>query len=273
MTVPANIAAEVQLEQATAVLSIGNFHGWPIPAGYEEAFEFYAAAKAAATAREPVLPPAPTTAKGIPAYLTKAAAARAEWRESRDLATQLQTAGAGQIVTVARSVVRDYIDRLAAEFDDTATTFAQLLKTAPRTITGQQSADELTEHNELIRTAGMMTRAVVDRGRLAILTGEHQTLGRQGAVWLVLDPNSTASTDALLAAVQRFGTALPASVDDWEALQTVGIRIAAFNEASARIELHNQVMYYRGRHDPSQGMHHSRYADWVTQYRTKATAA
>lgn len=274
MTMPTDVAISMRLDEATAVLSVGRLRGWPLPDTYTSAFEVYSAAQRAAAAPEPTQPAAPTTGKEVPAWISKVATARVEWRESRDVAVGLQATAVRALVDSARGVTVDYIDRLCTEFDALAGTFGQLLTSAPRTLTGHENTDQLAGHAELLRCMEAMTRAVVDRGTLAVLSMESANLGRAGLFWLYADPHhqSTIDTDGLIALTQRFRGAIPSTLDDWTALQAPGLSMARLGQAAERLDTFTAVMQYRGQADRSMGMQPSRWTDWIAQARDKAVA-
>lgn len=273
MTMPNDVAISMRLDEATAVLSVGRLRGWPLPDTYADVFDLYSVARDIANAPEPVPPAAPTSGKAAQAWVSKVAAARIEWRESRQVAEGLQATAVRQLVDSARSVTVDYIDRLCSEFDDTAASFGGLLRTAPRTLTGHENPEQLAAHAEMLRCVENMARAVIDRATLAVLSLESADLGRAGLLWLYTDPHtSIIDTDALIGLTQRFRGAIPNNLDDWTTLHTAGLSMAHLGQGAERLDTYNRVMQYRGRADASMGMQPSKWADWVTKAREKTAA-
>jgi hypothetical protein len=261
-----------------AALALGRMRGWPIPPAAQTAIDMSAAAGAVANAGEPPAPTPPSTAKGVGAWIAERASARLLWRESAQVAAELQRLAADQLADATRSVLRDYIERLTVEFDESAARFAEVLGVAPRVLHGYESAEALEAHAEMLRLSAELTRAAADRMTLATTTGESVVLGEHhirnagGFAWLLLDPRPEANVDDVTACVQQFAAAAPASLDEWATASACGAKLAGPNEAPQRAELFIAAMDVRGRTDPSRGMLASTWGDALELARTSAVA-
>jgi hypothetical protein len=265
--------------KSRAVLDVGRMRGWPVPPAAEAATAIYNAAAAVANLREAPAPPLPTSAKAVPAWIAKCATARLEHRESGAIAVELMNVATDQLVAATRSVLRDFIERLAVEFDDTAARFADVLAIAPRTIVGYETPEQLEAHTSMLRLSAELTRAAADRMTLATTTGEAAMLGEYhirdagGFAWLILDPKPEANVDAVIAAVRQYANGAPVTVDGWAEASACGLKLAGPNEAPQRAELFSAAMDIRGRTDPSRGMLASTWGDAVQQTQQRTSAA
>lgn len=262
------------VNNARTVLDVGRAHGWPLPDTCTAAAEVTAAALAVVNGPAPELPTAPTNGKSVAAWVAKAADIRVRDREARIVAQELAAGADRDVYHAAQSVCGDYIERLAAEFDHDAARFRELLTTAPRSLSGYESPEQMAEYGELLRTVETLTRSVYQRTQLAVFSGEGSSLGRHGAVWLVLDTSQAGEhdVDTITATAQKFYEALPATLEDWATLATVGLRLAGVNEAALRLEEFNRVVYHHGITSPSRGVIAHRWADALHAARQTAGA-
>jgi hypothetical protein len=249
---------QVALDQMLNVIRVGQARGWPLPDGYDENSALARAATALINAPAPVNPPLPKKATEIPAWVSKVAAARRDWSDSRAVAEELHEIAQRGLGRAGQSAVSQYIGLCVAAFDELAADFTRLVRSAPPTLTGHENAQQLADHSQLLRTSAALTRCVADRGTLAVASGEGATLGPQGIAWLYLKPAASASLEAIETALRTI--TVPTTIDDWATMHSIGLGAAREDEAAHRMTQFMKARHQRGQ-QPHGGMHDEQWGD------------
>ena len=231
--------------QADRACNVARMHGWTLPDGYMTAVAVAGAALAALNGpAEDVLPALPDSPAKVPAWLTKVANDRASRDARRAVAREMLQAVDRAVILSARAVVRDWIDACVAEFTEAFADFRGLVGRAPHELTGHESAERLTEHAALLRCLTVLTASVTDRGVLAAFSGEAEDIGRD-PLWLVLDPQDSASTDEIAAVLKDIHGSFPTTLAQWQRLLRIGVAMAGPGEVAARKETYATALQAR----------------------------
>jgi hypothetical protein len=263
-----------RMRDAANVVGIAQQHSWPVPTAYNTALRTANAAnQLSMNPPMPAMPEPPTKPEDVERWCTKIATARITAAETAKVAGELRNRVAGDLVDIVRRAVPDYIDRLSGHFADTADRLGELLPTAPTTLSGHESADQLSQHAELLRIAQTLAIAAAHRVTLAVFIGEHENLERNSEAWYVLDPTKASSIgiDGVVGTISAYRDRMPNTVAEWVNLQQQGLlSIAGPNEAAQRADLYGRVLYRRGLSDPSRGQHPALYSAWVDRVNAAA---
>ncbi len=243
---PAIFSNEIanELQHASRVIAMGQRRGWPVPAGYTAAAAVLAAAEAL-TMPAPAPPVAwPTDPATVAEFCRTVAAERAAVQAASVVAREVAGHTRVAMILAVREAAGDYLHRLIADFDRLAVKFAGLAGTAPRTISGHESAAQLAEHAELLRSASDLTTAALDRGQLALLSGESVDLGSSGLPWLIVRPPADCEVSILevTAALRDLAGQAPTDVDGWARVSRIGLSMAGPGEALTRIGTYHALL-------------------------------
>lgn len=238
--------------QTDQIVAIRDQRGWERPAEYSRLITLGAAAKAAIRDAEPAPLPQPTTADEVDDWISATANARVLAAARRTAAEELATEADRQVALLGQTLAVETIPPLVTEFGEHLATFASL-SGAPRVLSGHESAKQLTAHAALLRCAADLAATVFSRAVLADITGEGEAIGTN-PVWLVLAPTARAGLDATSEVIRRFHQSMPSTVADWDSLIPLGVALATFGEAEARIQRHTETLFARGMQSPDGGL-------------------
>ncbi|TPG12561.1 hypothetical protein [Pedococcus bigeumensis] len=238
--------------QTNAAVAIGESRGWERPADFARLTTLGAAAKAAIRDADPVPVPLPTTAAQVDDWLDQTAAARVHAAARRSAAEELALDADRQVARLGQHIAAEYVPKLVEEFATELKAYAALAN-APRTITGHETAKDLTAHATLLRCAADLASTLNARATLALITGEADDFG-QDAVWLALAVKPSAGLDAVTQAVATFHQGTPSTVADWDSLAPLGLTLAQHGGARTRIERHAAANFTRGTTTPDGGL-------------------
>ncbi len=237
-----SIELQSALRHAAAAAQIAAAFGYEMPAEWHTATATAAAAKSVADELEPTLPAELPTADKLPAFITKTAAERDKWRTRVAVAAECHDRANRTAARVAIEQAPHVANRLTADTNDKVfPRLAELLDTAPHTIGGYESPDDMAAHAELLRVIAEASRAVDARAQLAIITGEGADIGRSAAM-LIIDPGPDATVRAVddaIAAVANDG--IPTTIEAWQRLRRLNLSLAFPGEASARLAAYQAV--------------------------------
>ncbi|MHA3701484.1 hypothetical protein ACXR2U_04820 [Jatrophihabitans sp. YIM 134969] len=238
MTITNDVDFQRLRNTATEVIRIASTRGYPLPDGWGTLQALRVEVQKLTIEPEPVAAvtalPAPGKAKE---WCTRQATARQQHRDrvtvARELSDRLELdsvrAGRGHAAAVCDQLVNDVNTDLLPRLQD-------LLNTAPRTLTGHESAEAVEAHTALLRIIGEATQAAYDRGQLALALGEGDDLGHYGAVFLLIDPPAGATVRDVDQAVIDIRGGLPNTLEHWARLQPLGLSLAEPGGALRRSE-------------------------------------
>lgn len=248
MTTPLS-ADLLQLLQATDdAMNIARYRGYELPDEWVEAKAVAAAAERIINTPTPVITALPESGT-VADYCAALAAERAAHDGQVAAARELLDRAKREAGRLAMPAAADFAERISAEANTKLIPqLRELLGAAPRQITGHEAPKELAAHADLLRTIEALAVAAHHRGRLAALLGEGTDLGRDGAVFLYINPGRNASITAIRDTIRQFAdTGIPATIDGWVALLHTDSEFAGIGQAAER--------YDRWRNAASAGMH------------------
>jgi hypothetical protein len=216
------------------VTGIANSRGWDLPPEY---------VKATAIAREAASimnagafdAPLPTEAGRVAAYITATAKARLEQREARLVAAELNSRARRDALRAINDAAPSYAAKIIDVFAEHQHEFEQLLPTAPREVDARTTADQVEQHQALLRVVEDLTTAAQHRAMLGSAIDEVEA-GASDPVWLVLDPRGSATLFAIRALLADMRGRLPATVDEWARVSALGMAMARGGDMVKRQE-------------------------------------
>jgi hypothetical protein len=245
----AHVLAAVR--KADAVIGIGDTHGVPRPQAYVEALAMLNAARAAD--RATTAPPAAEKPKDIAKWIDAAADTRSREAARREVIDELLLTWERAVASAGLAAVPDICARLDTTFDEHVEKFDSLA-TAPRSLSGHETAEEVEAHTAALRVAGALTTALMQRAVIADAVGyEVETIGPD-ALWLVLNPCASATRDGVEDALATFRGRIPQTVGEWDQIRQLGLRLAALGEVAARRQRHAKVCHAIGMGTPERGV-------------------
>lgn len=257
MTAPRH-AILAALRRADAVIAVGDAHGWTRPKSYTDALAMLNAARQAQNAAPP--PPAPPAKpKDIPAWVEAATGHRSGQAARAAVLDDLVGAWERTTAEAGLSALPDYATRLVAVFDETLAAF-DAHAGAPRTLTGLESDEQISAHTAALRAAGELSATLMQRATLADAAGEGDDIGAD-IIWLILAPHADTTRDGIQDALSTFAHRIPQTLDEWDALRPLGLRLAAPGDVAARRERHSAFMYAIAMRTPDMGMRDHTYGE------------
>ncbi len=157
------------------------------------------------------------------------------------------------------AAVPSWVELLRTEFSEAAAEFDRLILVAPRSVSGRMDAPLLELHRQLLRSVEDLTSLAFDRGRLANALGEGEDIGSD-VLWLILDPTPTTLIGTVTAALVDYSGRLPATIDEWEQVATLGLSMAGPGDVVTRKERHAAARHASGM-APDGGQRDKTYTD------------
>jgi hypothetical protein len=164
---------------------------------------------------------------------------------ARVAAELAERAGMDAIRAVLAEIPGNYIPALVIAFDEAVAAFREVSATAPHEVTSTTSPGDAEQHVKLLGCVDTLTIGAADRITLAQTTGELASLDHGNAAWLWLDPREDATIHGVTDFLAAF-RAPPVDLDGWQRALTIGVGLAGYDQATARLERVNQARYASG---------------------------
>ena len=232
-TDPTLIAA---LRQGDDVAAIASLYGFAMPADYLEQTAALRKISALADEPQPLVPTDLPAAKDLGRWISKHAAQHTAWQARHAIANELRDRLERTVAYTAREHATVIAEQLTAKASaQILPRLSELLATAPHSLTGVESDEQLSQHRDLLQTVSSASVAASHRGHLAAITGEGADIG-SNAAFLLIDPPATAYVSTVDAAVRLvIERSFPTDLAGWAALAPLNLSMAAPGEAEGRI--------------------------------------
>jgi hypothetical protein len=232
-------------ERCRTAVSVAYSRGYEPPAEYVEATRVAAAAQKIANEQLPATPAPPTDPKDVGGWCDEVAAARVAHGERTRVAAELHDRVNRVAMRAVVAVVGDWIARVCDEFAGEVAAFEELVASAPHDVTSSMGNDEFAKHAELLRAVEQLSSSAFARAQLAVAAEEGDEIGRDGAMWLLLDPRPEATLFGVNQTLRDF-TSFPTSIDDWQRFVSIGVRMAGQGEVGARRDRFARFLHVNG---------------------------
>lgn len=223
-------------ERCRTASSLAAARGYAPPAQYVAASRIVAEATRVANEPAPAPPAPPTDPKKVAEWCDAYAAARVAHRERAVVAADLVDRSNRAAMRAIVEEVPTWLAAVVDEFDEEVAEFEQLVATAPHSVTSAMSGEEFVEHARLLRAAERLTQSALARGQFGMVVDEGDQIGREGAMWLILDPKPEATLQEASQALKDHAGAFPSGIEAWARVATIGLRMARGGEVGQRRE-------------------------------------
>lgn len=239
-------------ERVRTATSVAAQRGYQPPTDYVTWQKVAAEAARVRDEPPPAVPAPPSDPKTVGAWCDEFAAALIAHRERKAVAGELFDRCNRTAMRAIVESVPDWVGMVCVEFDSEVEEFARLVGTAPHAVNGSTTPEEFALHRQLLRATESLTQAALARGQLALVNDEGEHIGKDGALWLLLEPKPEATlfgVNQLLKDIAGF----PVDIEQWSRCNEVGMRMARPNEVGPRRERFAMLLNANGM-SPSGGM-------------------